>query len=150
MNGPKNLWRSMLFVPVNNNEFVLKAHTRGADAIILDLEDSVPSDQKKVARNAVAAAVEHLRNHNIDVLVRINSDEELATRDIGSIVGLRVLAIVVAKAETATQLGKISAQLTRLETQNSNATPISLIAQIESVDALLHLDEIVIYPGFLP
>ncbi|MCR4307077.1 MAG: CoA ester lyase [Candidatus Berkelbacteria bacterium] len=146
MNGPKNLWRSMLFVPANNNDFVLKAHTRGADAIILDLEDSVPPDQKEVARNAVAAAVEHLRNHNVDVLVRINSEEELAMRDIGSIVGLRVSAIVVAKAETGTQISEISAQLTRLETKNSNASPISLIAQIESVDALLHLDEIAKLP----
>ena len=40
------LWRSMLFVPVNVDRFVDKAHTRGADAIILDLEDSIlPADK---------------------------------------------------------------------------------------------------------
>ena len=32
-------WRSLLFVPVTAERFVAKAHTRGADAIILDLDD---------------------------------------------------------------------------------------------------------------
>ena len=40
------VWRSMLFVPVNVDRFVDKAHTRGADAIILDLEDAVPVSEK--------------------------------------------------------------------------------------------------------
>ena len=39
-------WRSLLFIPANNQAFVRKAHSRGADAIILDLEDSVPPEQK--------------------------------------------------------------------------------------------------------
>jgi len=36
------VWRSLLYVPVNVEKYVDKAHTRGADCIILDLEDSVP------------------------------------------------------------------------------------------------------------
>ncbi|MBL4691446.1 MAG: CoA ester lyase, partial [Rhodospirillales bacterium] len=32
------VWRSLLYVPANNRRFIDKAHTRGADAIILDLE----------------------------------------------------------------------------------------------------------------
>ena len=39
MNQDLPLWRSMLFVPANVERFVDKAHERGADAIILDLED---------------------------------------------------------------------------------------------------------------
>ena len=39
-------WRSLLFVPVVREKFVAAAHTRGADAIILDLEDSVPEAEK--------------------------------------------------------------------------------------------------------
>ena len=35
-------WRSLLFVPVVREAFVAGAHRRGADGIILDLEDSVP------------------------------------------------------------------------------------------------------------
>jgi len=37
------VWRSLLYVPANNQRFIDRAHTRGADAIILDLEDSVPA-----------------------------------------------------------------------------------------------------------
>ena len=40
------LWRSMLFVPVNVDRFVNSAARRGADACILDLEDSIPGDEK--------------------------------------------------------------------------------------------------------
>lgn len=147
MSGSEVLWRSMLFVPANNEGFVLKAHTRGADAIILDLEDSVPTDQKQAARDALPSAVQHITSHNIDVLVRINYEEELATRDLEAIVELKVSAIVVAKAETASQVRKISGQLTWLEAMSDVEydilnKPIRIIAQIESVDALLHLDEI--------
>ena len=44
------VWRSLLFVPVNVDRFVKKAHTRGADAIQLDLEDSIPPSEKDSAR----------------------------------------------------------------------------------------------------
>ena len=43
-------WRSMLFVPVTRDKFVASAHARGADAIILDLEDSVAELEKPRAR----------------------------------------------------------------------------------------------------
>lgn len=39
-------WRSLLFVPTHVPRFVEAAHERGADGVILDLEDSVPQDQK--------------------------------------------------------------------------------------------------------
>ena len=132
----------MLFVPANNEGFILKSHTRGADAIILDLEDSVPIDQKQAARDALPSAVEHITQHNIDVLVRINYENNLAILDLKAIVGLKVSAIVVAKTETAAQIGKISDQMARLEKERAHGFPINLIAQIESVNALLYLDDI--------
>lgn len=142
MTADNKIWRSMLFVPANNEKFVLKSHTRGADAIILDLEDSVPSDQKKVARKALRAAVSHLRSHNIDVLVRINVEEDLAILDLKTIIGLDVSAIIVAKADTAYQVSRISDHINRLENEKNAVTSLTLIALIESVDALLHLDGI--------
>ena len=42
MTRPFPVWRSMLFVPAQVERFVARAHQRGADACILDLEDSVP------------------------------------------------------------------------------------------------------------
>ena len=50
------LWRSMLFVPTNVEKFVTSAPSRGADAYILDLEDSIPMAQKAEARIMVRTA----------------------------------------------------------------------------------------------
>ena len=48
-------WRSLLYVPATQPRFVERAHTRGADAIILDLEDAVAPGEKAAARAALAA-----------------------------------------------------------------------------------------------
>ena len=45
-------WRSLMFVPATGEKFVAKAHARGADVVILDLEDSIPPGEKQAARDA--------------------------------------------------------------------------------------------------
>ena len=57
MSGALPTWRSLLYVPATQPRFVEKAHTRGADAIILDLEDAVAPAEKDRARAALAQAV---------------------------------------------------------------------------------------------
>ena len=47
------LWRSILFVPANVDRFIDGAARRGADAYILDLEDSVPMAEKASAREGL-------------------------------------------------------------------------------------------------
>ena len=47
------MWRSLLYVPVTSERFVAKAHIRGADAIILELEDAVAPSEKERARGLV-------------------------------------------------------------------------------------------------
>lgn len=49
--------RSRLIMPVNQPKFVDKAYLRNADAIVLDLEDSVPDNQKEMARTQVKDAI---------------------------------------------------------------------------------------------
>ncbi|MEO8071291.1 MAG: aldolase/citrate lyase family protein, partial [Acidobacteriota bacterium] len=67
------VWRSLLYVPVNVERYVGKAHTRGADCIQLDLEDSVPPAAKDAARRLVPEAAGRVRQGGADVVVRINS-----------------------------------------------------------------------------
>ena len=62
------VWRSMLFVPVTAQRFVDGAAKRGADAIILDLEDAVAASEKDRARTLVPEAAQSL--HFDDVLFR--------------------------------------------------------------------------------
>ena len=64
------VWRSLMYVPVNVEKYVDKAHTRGADCIQLDLEDSVPVSEKEHARTLVGKAAARVR--------RAGADEALA------------------------------------------------------------------------
>ena len=49
--------RSLLYVPASSERFVAKAAERGADAIILDLEDAVAPSEKVAARNKLTETV---------------------------------------------------------------------------------------------
>ena len=69
--------RSLLYVPANAERFVSRAHERGADAIILDLEDAVVPAEKAAARAALAEAVPAVGRAGAMVFVRANSGEAL-------------------------------------------------------------------------
>ena len=56
MNTSHPVWRSLLYVPANNPRFIAKAHLRGADGIILDLEDSVPNSELEYARKELRSS----------------------------------------------------------------------------------------------
>lgn len=136
-------WRTALFIPVHIEKFVAKAHTRGADAYILDLEDSVPLEQKEMARTCVIPAAKTVSQSGASALVRINLDERYAMGDIEASVDEAVQAIVIPKVESAKQVQKFAEYIDMLETMRG--LPVghtAIIAMIESVDALPHLDEI--------
>ena len=50
--------RSRLIMPAHQRRFVEKAYTRNADAVVLDLEDSVPETEKTAARESLATGVD--------------------------------------------------------------------------------------------
>ena len=136
-------WRTALFIPVHIEKFVAKAHTRGADAYILDLEDSVPLEQKEEARGCVIPAAETVSQGGAAALVRINLDERFAMDDIVASVSEHVKAIVVPKVESAEHLRVFSTRIGELEKERG--LPLghtAIIAMIESVDALPKLDDI--------
>ncbi|WP_207538053.1 HpcH/HpaI aldolase/citrate lyase family protein [Sabulicella rubraurantiaca] len=91
-------WRSLLFVPATAEKFVAKAHTRGADVIILDLEDSIPPGEKEAARTALPGAARQVRGGGPEVCVRINRPLELAVPDIVATVLPEVSALMLPKA----------------------------------------------------
>jgi citrate lyase subunit beta/citryl-CoA lyase len=99
MAAPRPSWRSILYVPANAPRFIESAHRRAADAIQLDLEDSVPLAQKEVARAAVAAAARTVGQAGTDVLVRINRPLSLAVRDVEAAVGPAVRGLTITKVQ---------------------------------------------------
>jgi citrate lyase subunit beta/citryl-CoA lyase len=90
--------RSYLFVPGNRPERFDKGRNSGADALIFDLEDAVPADEKDAARSSVAQSLEGGR----PVYVRINAvDTPWFRSDIETLAAQAGIAgIVLPKAET--------------------------------------------------
>ncbi|WP_421990044.1 HpcH/HpaI aldolase/citrate lyase family protein [Roseococcus sp.] len=94
---PAPNWRSLLFVPATAERFVAKAHTRGADVIILDLEDSIPPGEKQAARDALPAAAKMVSQAGAQVCVRINRPMEMSIGDIAAAVMPEVSALMLPK-----------------------------------------------------
>jgi citrate lyase subunit beta/citryl-CoA lyase len=145
--SPLPLWRSLLFVPANNERFIDRAHTRGADAIILDLEDSVPALEKSVARGMLPAAAGKVSANGADVLVRINSGWRLAVRDLEAAInpamGPAITAIVVPKVSSGEQLLAICEIINELELERGMLIgSTGLVALVESPAALPRLEAI--------
>ncbi len=94
---PAPNWRSLLFVPATAEKFVARAHTRGADVIILDLEDSIPPPAKEAARTALPAAAKLVGQAGADVCVRINRALEMSIPDIAASVMPEVNVLMLPK-----------------------------------------------------
>lgn len=137
------VWRSLLFVPANNSRFVEKAHTRGADGIILDLEDSVPRAERHEARARLETSVAAVGRSGADVLVRINAELEECEADLEAAVIAGVHALMVPKVESADSLRAVSRRTEALERERGlRPGGIRFMLLIESPGALLHADEI--------
>ena len=137
------LWRSMLFVPVNVDRFVNSASRRGADACILDLEDSIPAAEKSEARERVRTAAETVGSAGADVVVRINRPWRLAIRDIEAAVDPNVCALAVPKVADAGHLCAIAEILSELEAERGlEQGHTRLIAMIETADAYFQVRDI--------
>ena len=116
--------RSLLFVPGDRPERFAKAAASGADALILDLEDSVVSDAKAGAREAVTAWLKEPRK--VPCLVRINPlDSALADHDIAEICPGAPDGIVLPKSLSATSVGDCTTRMTRLGGAGIKILPIA-------------------------
>src|SRR6478672_10887460 len=109
------VWRSLMYVPVNVDKYVDKAHTRGADCIQLDLEDSVPASEKARARTLVPAAAKRVRQGGADVVVRINSPLENALADLEACVCAEVDGIAITKTSSESYVRRIDDVISALE-----------------------------------
>ncbi len=137
------VWRSLLYVPVNVEKYVEKAHTRGADCILLDLEDSVPAAEKDNARKLVAQAAKRVRRGGADVAVRINRPDAMAPRDLEACVGPDVNGIAVTKVDDAAHLRRLDELVAKLESKRGLAPGHTrFIAMVETPAAFFRMPEI--------
>lgn len=135
--------RSMLILPVNVPKFVEKAHTRGADAITLDLEDAVPPAEKEKARALVRDSIRLAGLGGSDVLVRVNNEEEHIYRDLEATVHDGLSAVFLPKTELPEQVLKLEGLIEKLERNRGlKSHSIKIAIHIESPLGIINLKEI--------
>lgn len=110
--------RSYLFVPADSKRKLAKASVTNADALILDLEDSVAAEARPAAREQAADFVKD----RDDTWVRINpigSDD--AEADLAAIVAAAPVGIILPKPRSADDVVLLASQLDELEAQHGIA-----------------------------
>jgi citrate lyase subunit beta/citryl-CoA lyase len=137
--------RSLLILPVNVPRFVEKAYTRGADSIMLDLEDAVPQDQKQRAREMVKDSIAVAGRGGVDVFVRVNNEEALLWDDVAASVHPGLHAIFLPKTESGEQVTALEKQIAKLELERGiQPGSIKMSLHIESPLGILKLQEIAV------
>ena len=144
MNRPTPpVWRSILYVPGNVRKFIDRAHERGADCVLVDLEDSVQPAQKPEARAMLPETMKKVARGGADVAVRINRPMRLAVQDIEAAVRPGLSALFITKTESVQHLRLLDEVVTELEKERG--LPVGGIgfgAMIEHPRALPHIDDI--------
>ncbi|GAA2122636.1 HpcH/HpaI aldolase/citrate lyase family protein [Nocardioides bigeumensis] len=139
--------RSFLYVPGHRQDLVAKARAGSADALIVDLEDSVPLTARAGARDLLRAlagtgAVD--APGRPEVWARIDPDH--LDDDLDAAVGPGVRGLVVAKAD-ADVLGRLAPGLSRLEGERGLPVGRTLVVGlVEGARALLELDRLCRHP----
>lgn len=106
--------RSLLFVPGDSERKIAKAQQTGADALILDLEDSVAPDRKPAARELCLAAL--AAGSGPKLFVRINALETPhAAADLAAVMQGRPFGIMLPKCQSARDVLRLSDMLGVLE-----------------------------------
>ena len=140
---PNPVWRSILYVPGNVPKFIDKAHERGADCVLVDLEDSVQPAQKPDARAMLTDTIEKVARGGADVAVRINRPLRMTIPDLEAAVQPGVTALFVTKTESVQHLKLLDEVVTDLEKQRGlKAGSIGFGAMIEHPRALSQIHDI--------
>jgi citrate lyase subunit beta / citryl-CoA lyase len=110
--------RSYLYVPGDDPRRIEKALATGADAVVIDLEDSVAPNRKEEARSNAATVLESVPAR--PVFVRINAPgSELAARDIAAVAALHLSGLRLPKVESLESVRLVAETLEELRSEAS-------------------------------
>lgn len=141
--------RTALFAPGIKEKVMTKALDSGADAVILDLEDSVPVAAKAEARVLVAKAIDGVAAAGARtgpaVYVRTNGAATgLLADDLAAVVRPGLNAVLIPKAESVAEMRAVAADLDRFEAAaGMKAGSVEIILQIESALGVYHCFDLV-------
>ncbi len=128
--------RSLLYVPASSERFIAKAHERGADAIVLDLEDSVADGDKQAARAGLAQSVPMAGRSGAKVFVRINAEPEMQKADAEAACRAGVFGLFIAKTHSPQQVCDLAKHLETTE-RELGREPLVFVALLEDAGAVL-------------
>ncbi|MSQ22221.1 MAG: CoA ester lyase, partial [Dehalococcoidia bacterium] len=113
-----DLFRSLLFVPGNRQDMLAKAATLPADALVPDMEDSIPDKEKQHARQVIREGVKALAQQGQTVIPRINAlNTGLAKEDLAAVVCAQVYGVTVGKIDSPWEIRQLCDLLDGLERQ---------------------------------
>jgi citrate lyase subunit beta/citryl-CoA lyase len=120
--------RSLLFLPATSPHLLAKATERGADALIIDLEDAVSPDRKAEARPLAAAALRDLATRGTELLLRVNAEPALFAQDLDAIPPGLAVTVMLPKVESPAQVEALAARLAAIE-HGGPARPIAALIE---------------------
>lgn len=145
-NRSEPLSRSMLFVPASRPDMTPTAASSEADAVCIDLEDSVAPELKEASRHAVIEALTTLDFGHRTRIVRVNAvDTMFNYRDVIEVVegaGRFLDVIMLPKARGAADVHFIDQLLSQVEARAGLPHRIGIEAQIETASGFVNLREI--------
>ena len=121
-------YRSVLFVPGHEEKKIKKAYTLNSDLIVLDLESTVPEDQKEHAKKIIKEC--NVNKDKTYIRIDKNSDLEFVTSE-------KFPGIFLPFTESKNQLVEINRLLKKTERLKTDVIPI-----LESINGLANLEEI--------
>lgn len=136
--------RSLLFVPGDSPRKFAKALTTGADALILDLEDSISSDGKAAARETLTVTLAQAPAERPALFVRINDLETgLSLDDLAAVMPARPHGIALPKCRSVAHVRQVGHYLDAFETMHGIPVGTTKIMAIvtETADSLLALSD---------
>jgi citrate lyase subunit beta/citryl-CoA lyase len=137
------VWRSLMFVPVTAEKFVRTGADKGADAIILDLEDAVAPSMKDRARTLIEGAIPQVNRNGADVVVRVNRPWRTLVRDLEAAVIPGVTALMLTKVDSPEHVQAVDEIVTELESERGLvAGAMKFIALVETANGLFRIEQI--------
>lgn len=140
--------RSLLYVPGSNERFVEKAYSRGADAIIIDLEDAVAPSMKMAAREALGRSVPLAAQGGAPVFVRINATPDRLREDAEAACRAGAFGLYIPKVSSPRELEEIADFLEPLE-RSLKRDPLRFVPLIETPGGVLEAAAIARAPRVL-
>jgi citrate lyase subunit beta/citryl-CoA lyase len=125
------LRRSRLYLPGNQPKLFVNAGLHGADAVILDLEDSVHPREKDTARILVRCALAGIDFGRAERMVRINQ-LPLGLADLEEVVPQGPDLVLIPKVERAGEVGEVDRKITEIAGRERLERPVWLMPILES------------------